>query len=157
LDAFDAIVSWPVAEPLDCGAKATLKLTAWPGLRVTGGFTPLTLKTAMLLEISDIVTAVPPPLVSVSESSLLLALGIVPNCRFAALAARTPELPVLPPLDEVELKLHPVPASSETATTKSASRTGDRRCVMKRLLTVLLERCRPQKYMLPHVGGQAPL
>jgi hypothetical protein len=112
-----------------------LKVTAWPGLSVTGGFTPVTRKTPALLAICDIVTAAPPLLVKVSESTLLLAVGTVPNCRLAALGCRVPVAAALPLLEEPELKLHPVPATSgNAATSKSNSRTGDRRAVISKII-----------------------
>jgi hypothetical protein len=65
LDAFDVRVRLPLVVAADVGENATLKLTLWPGFKVAGRLSPVVLK----LEVApaaEIVTLVPPELVSVS-------------------------------------------------------------------------------------------
>jgi hypothetical protein len=63
-DAFDVTVRPPLILPLDAGANVTLKLTLWPGFKAPGKLKPL-LKLAEAFA-AEIVTPVPPELVSVS-------------------------------------------------------------------------------------------
>jgi len=67
LDALDVTARPPLMLAADVGENATVKLTLWPEFKVSGRLKPLALK----LEVSpaaEIVTLVPPELVSVSAS-----------------------------------------------------------------------------------------
>jgi len=88
---------------------------------------PVKLNPAPVADIPDTVTAELPLLEMVSESSLLLARGMVPNCKAKELAASSPGAGGLL-LDEFELKLQPVQANviKRTDSTEN-SRVGDRR------------------------------
>lgn len=129
-EAFELIDRLPLSAPAEAGAKRTLNVAACPGLRVTGGLIPLKLKAVPSATICETVSAVPPLLLMVSESTLLLVLGMAPNCSFAELAAscaRAGELEVL-----FVLKLHPVQIRIGMASSRR-SRAGVRRACMQRL------------------------
>src|SRR5258708_16946196 len=65
LDAFDVTVRPPFVVAADVGENATEKLTLCPGLKVAGRLRPLVLKLDVA-PAAEIVTLVPPELVSVS-------------------------------------------------------------------------------------------
>ena len=88
-DALDVTVRPPLMVAADVGENATVKLTLWPAVKVTGKLKPLALK----LEVApaaEIVTLVPPAFVSVSASVWLLPTGTLPNPRLAGLAVSWP-------------------------------------------------------------------
>jgi hypothetical protein len=49
LDAFEVIVTLPLALVADCGANLTVKVALWPGVSVTGAVIPLTLNPVPLI------------------------------------------------------------------------------------------------------------
>ena len=65
LDAVDVMARVPAELPADVGENVVLKLTLWPGLKVTGKFTVLVLKPEVA-PIAETVTLAAPELVSVS-------------------------------------------------------------------------------------------
>jgi hypothetical protein len=67
LDALDVTVNPPLVVLADVGENATLKLTLCPGFRVAGRLRPLVLKLDVA-PAAEMVTLVPPELVSVSGS-----------------------------------------------------------------------------------------
>ena len=71
-EALLAIETLPLALPPDCGAKVTLKVALWPGVKVTGRFMPLMLKPAPVTGACVMVTLEPPELVTVSCRGWLL-------------------------------------------------------------------------------------
>lgn len=89
-DPFDATASDPLAAPPDCGANVTLKVAPCPGLNVTGGFTPVMLKPVPLGVIDEMVTAVPPLLLSVSDSVLLDPVATLPKVKLVGFALTAP-------------------------------------------------------------------
>jgi hypothetical protein len=94
-DPFDTTASDPLATPPDCGANVTLNVAPCPGLNVTGGFTPVMLKPVPVGVIEEIVTAVPPLLLSVSDSVLLDPVATLPKVRLGGFALTAPgETPV---------------------------------------------------------------
>jgi hypothetical protein len=68
----DTIASVPLVAPAEVGAKRTVKVTLWFAASVTGTDSPLTAKPAPLTLDCEIVTAVPPVLVKVSDLLELL-------------------------------------------------------------------------------------
>lgn len=77
--AVDRTASVPLADPVDAGAKVTVKVTLCFEERVTGKVSPLTEKPVPLTVASEIVSAAPPALVSVSERSELLLFCTLPK------------------------------------------------------------------------------
>lgn len=67
-DAFEVIVTAPVALPAVVGVNMTLKLALAPALNDTGAVMPLTLKPDPLTATLEIVTVVPPVFVIFSVS-----------------------------------------------------------------------------------------
>jgi len=49
LEAFEVIVTVPLALPVEVGANATLKLVLWPAVNVTGAVIPLRLNPLPLI------------------------------------------------------------------------------------------------------------
>jgi hypothetical protein len=72
LDAFDPIDTVPLDEPAAVGAKVTVKVTLCPVFSVVGTVKPLRVNPLPLTEAADMVTAVPPVFVNVSDLLLLL-------------------------------------------------------------------------------------
>lgn len=66
LEASEVIVTVPVAVPADCGANVTLKVMLWEGFRVSGAVIPLRRKPVPLTAACEMLTLVPPLLVSVT-------------------------------------------------------------------------------------------
>ena len=71
-EAFDVMVTLPLAAPAEAGANFTLKVALWPAVRVTGAVMPLILNALPLTETCEMVTVDPPVFVTVSESVELL-------------------------------------------------------------------------------------
>jgi len=71
-DALEVMLTLPLAAPLAVGANSTVKDVLCPAFSVTGGVNPLRLNPLPLAEAAEMVTALPPVLVSVSERLLLL-------------------------------------------------------------------------------------
>jgi len=67
LGAFELILRSPVTLPLVCGLKLTWNVTLCPLLRVTGGLMPLNSNPEALAVICEIVTALLPEFVNVSD------------------------------------------------------------------------------------------
>ena len=65
LDAVDVMARIPFELPAEVGENVVLKLTLWPGLKVTGKLTALVLKPEVA-PTAEMVTLAPPELVSVS-------------------------------------------------------------------------------------------
>ena len=72
MEALLAIETLPLALPPDCGAKVTLKVALWPGVKVMGRFMLLMLKPAPIAAAWLMVTLLPPVFVSVSDRVWLL-------------------------------------------------------------------------------------
>ena len=71
-DPFEVIVTLPLTAPAADGANLTVNEVLCPAFRVRGNVSPLMLKPAPVVEAAEIVTLVPPLLVSVSDCVLLL-------------------------------------------------------------------------------------
>jgi len=72
LDAFDTIASVPLAAPAAVGVKVAVKVTLWVGFSVAGRVRPEIENPAPVTVACEMVTAVPPVLVRVSERFALL-------------------------------------------------------------------------------------
>ena len=72
LHASETIDTAPLGEPALVGAKVTVKVRLWFEERVVGKVNPLTEKTLPVILAWEIVTAVPPVFVTVSDLLLLL-------------------------------------------------------------------------------------
>jgi hypothetical protein len=68
LDASLVTERYPVADPLDFGANATLNVVLWPVAKVSGNVKPVTLNPAPVTLACVIVTLEPPELVRVSDN-----------------------------------------------------------------------------------------
>lgn len=69
--ASDAMAILPLELPEDCGAKVTVKVALCPAFRVAGMVSPLMLKSEPVAIAEEILTALPPVFVTVSETFLL--------------------------------------------------------------------------------------
>ena len=67
LDAFEVMVTLPLAAPAAVGVNETLKLVLWPAVSVTGVAIPLRLNPDPLAAAAEIVTLDPPVFVTVSD------------------------------------------------------------------------------------------
>ena len=66
--AFEVRVTLPLALPAEVGAKVTVKVVLWPAAKVSGAVMPLNVNPVPLMATCEIVTLVPPVLVTVSDS-----------------------------------------------------------------------------------------
>jgi hypothetical protein len=71
-DALEVMLTLPLAAPLAVGANSTLKDVLCPAFSVIGTVRPLRVNPLPLAEAAEMVSAVPPVLVNVSERPLLL-------------------------------------------------------------------------------------
>ncbi len=71
-EALETMLMFPLAAPLAVGANRTVKDVLCPAFSVTGTVRPLRLNPLPLTEADEMVSAVPPALVSVSDLLLLL-------------------------------------------------------------------------------------
>jgi len=83
-------VTEPLALPADVGVKTTLKVALCPAVSVTGVLTPLSVNPVPLIATCEIVTLVPPVLVTVSDSDWLLPTVTLPKLKLAGLGDRAP-------------------------------------------------------------------
>jgi len=84
-EALEVMARLPLALLPEVGAKVTLRLALWPGLKVIGKFIPLALNPEPVALAAEIVTLVPPELVKVSASVALLPVVTFPKLRLAGL------------------------------------------------------------------------
>ena len=68
----EVMLTLPLAAPLALGANSTLKDVLCPAFRVTGTVKPVRLNPLPLAVAAEMVSALPPVLVNVSERLLLL-------------------------------------------------------------------------------------
>ncbi len=90
LEALEVRVTEPLALPADEGANQTLKEALCPAVRVTGAVIPLRLKPVPLAATCEMVTLVPPVLVTVSDRDCLLPTVTLPKSWLDGLSVRTP-------------------------------------------------------------------
>jgi hypothetical protein len=89
-EAFEVMLTLPLAAPLAVGAKSTVKDVLCPAASVTGLKGTLKLKPVPLALTVEIETLVPPVLVNVSDKLVLLPTWTLPNERLVALGASVP-------------------------------------------------------------------
>jgi hypothetical protein len=87
LEAFETMVSVPLAAPALVGAKVTVNVTLWFEVSVVGNVNPLTEKPAPVTLAWDRVAGDPPVFVNVSDLLLLLPTWTLPKARLAGFAA----------------------------------------------------------------------
>jgi hypothetical protein len=115
--AFEVRVTLPLAEPADPGVNFTLKVAPCPAANVTGAVMPLRVNPVPLMATLEMTTEVPPVLVTVSESDLLLPTVTVLKPRELGLGERSPAANPVPDKDMVKVGLEP----SETMVTVPAA------------------------------------
>ncbi len=71
-EAFEVMLTLPLAAPLVVGAKSTMNDVLWPAVKVKGKDRPLRLNPEPLAVAAEIVRLDPPELVSVSDKLVLL-------------------------------------------------------------------------------------
>ena len=84
-EALEVMARLPLAPLPEVGAKVTLRLALWPGFKVIGRFMPLALNPEPLAPAAEIVTLVPPELVRVSASVVVVPVVTFPKLRLAGL------------------------------------------------------------------------
>jgi hypothetical protein len=89
LEAFELILTLPVAAPLVVGANCTVKDVLWPAVSVIGD-KPLKLKPVPLAPAPAMDMLVPPVLVRVSDKLVLLPSWTLPNDRLVEVAVSVP-------------------------------------------------------------------
>jgi hypothetical protein len=89
-DAFETMLSAPLAAPALPGAKTAVKLRLWLTARVAGRERPLIENPAPLVVACVMVTALPPVFVKVSDSRLLLPTSTVPKLKVEGLGVSVP-------------------------------------------------------------------
>jgi hypothetical protein len=96
LAAFEVIEIAPLAEPVDVGAKTTLKVKLWLALNVTGGVRPVKLKPVPLGTTCDMVTAEVLELVKVSESVFFDPVCTEPKLKLVGFEVSCPPATLVP-------------------------------------------------------------
>jgi hypothetical protein len=95
-EALDVIVRLPLAPPADDGVNETLKVALCPAVNVTGVVIPLKLNPEPLIPTEEIVTVVPPLLVTVSDRDCLFPTVTLPKLRLVGFAPSVPGVTPLP-------------------------------------------------------------
>ena len=89
--ALEVIVTLPFTAPADCGAKETLKPRLWPAVNVTPEEIPFKLNPVPVIPAWEIVTVVPPVLVTVSARVWVPPTATVPNARLVGFDPSAPD------------------------------------------------------------------
>src|SRR5690242_8777003 len=89
LVALLATVTLPEALPVAVGAKVTLRVADWLGVKVVPALRPLALNAAPLVVTDEILTSEFPLFVTVAVSELLLLTLTLPKLRLVGLAPRS--------------------------------------------------------------------
>jgi len=90
LDALEVRLTLPEALPAADGANETLKVVLWPAVRVSGTLVPLRLNPVPPAAACEMVTLVPPVLVTVSDSVCVLPTTTLPKLRLVGFAPKAP-------------------------------------------------------------------
>ncbi len=106
-EPLEAMANEPVADPFAVGAKVTLNVTVWPGLKVAGGLTPLILNPVPLGVIEEIVRALPPEFERTSDRVLVEPVATLPKVRLAGLALIVPGVTAVPDSARLNGELEP--------------------------------------------------
>lgn len=96
LDASETIARLPLTAPVAAGVKLAVKVTLWPDVRVAGKVSPVLEKPEPVTFACEIVTVVPPVLVSVSDRLALPPTCTLPNERLAGLGESVPGVTPVP-------------------------------------------------------------
>ena len=89
-EAFEVMLTLPLAEPLTVGSKRTVNDVLWPAVKVKGKDSALNLNPAPLAVAAEIVRLDPPVLVNVSDKLALLPAWTLPNARLVGLSVSVP-------------------------------------------------------------------
>jgi len=90
LEAFEVIVTLPVALPADSGVNVALKVAVCPAVNVTGVVIPLRLSPVPVIPTWEIVTLELPVLVIVPERDCLLPTVTLPKVRLVGFEVSAP-------------------------------------------------------------------
>jgi hypothetical protein len=104
-EAFELIVTVPLALPVDSGVNVTLKVALWPPASVAGVMIPLRLNPVPLMPTCEIVTLEPPALVTVSDRDLLLPTVTLPRLRLVGFDPNAPGATPVPVSGMVRVEL----------------------------------------------------
>ncbi len=85
-EAFEVMLTLPLAAPLVVGEKSTVNDVLWPAVNVKGKDKPLRLNPLPLAVAAEIVKLDTPVLVNVSDKLVLLPTWTLPNARLVGLA-----------------------------------------------------------------------
>jgi hypothetical protein len=96
LEAFEVMVTLPLADPDIVGANATVKLVLWPAIKVIGALIPPSVKPDPLTATCEIVMLDVLELVTVSESDCVLPTVTLPKLKLAEFEPREPDAMPLP-------------------------------------------------------------
>jgi hypothetical protein len=97
LEAFDVMVTLPVADPETVGANLTVKVVLWPAIKVKGAVTPLRVKPEPLTAIWETVTLEPPEFVTVPDKDCVLPPTVtVPKARLVGFDVIAPAVAPIP-------------------------------------------------------------
>jgi hypothetical protein len=105
--ALEVMVTLPLALPAVTGANVTLKVALCPAVRVAGVEIPLTEKPDPLLATFEIVSVVPPVLVTVSDSTCLLPSVTLPKLKLVGFDPREPAAMPVPDSGTESVGLEP--------------------------------------------------
>jgi hypothetical protein len=95
----DAMVTVPVAAPLDFGANATVNVVLWDAPRLSGVLTPLIENAVLSTEILEIDTLDESPFVMVTVCGFVEPTVTLPKLRLALARTRFPIFWLEPPPD----------------------------------------------------------
>ena len=106
-EAFDVIVSVPLAGPVAVGSKLTLSEALWPAVSVSGVEIPLIVNSVLFTDTCEIVTLVPPVLVSISVMDGSPPTVTLPKLIVLGLSPKTPGVTPVPVTAIVNVGLEP--------------------------------------------------
>ena len=98
-EAFEVMLTLPLAAPLVVGEKSTVNDVLWPAVKVKGKDRPLKLNPVPLAVAAEIVRLEPPELVRVSLNDFAVLTWTLPNARLAGLGLRIPSVTAVPEAD----------------------------------------------------------
>ena len=102
-DAFEVMVTVPLALPAACGANVTENVVLWDGFRVRGVVMPLSWNPVPLTLACDTLTAVPPLLVKVTVAGWVAPTVTLPNVSLFGLSESVPGATPVPVSDIVSV------------------------------------------------------
>jgi len=95
-DAFELIVTVPLALPVACGANVTVKVVFWDGFNVRGVAIPLNVNPVPVMLACDTLTAVPPVLVRVTVADWVVPVVTLPKASLVGLSESAPGVTPVP-------------------------------------------------------------